>query len=619
LLKLRAPRTQPGEFRPDRSKIVQVGVYAMFGALLARATVLHLFPSKGESLHVIADNQYLREVELAPWRGSIYDRRGDAIAISIRRPSLAVNPRIFDPSASDVTRLARLLNMPAAKIRKIAAKTSYFAWLARQVDHRIADEVQSLDLPGLSVLREPSRYYPAGNAAAHLLGFTGLDNNGLTGLERQFEKDLRGQAFRIHAGKDARGRFIYREASGAAPEKSGNSLYLTLDRVIQEIAEDELAKGVRTAQAKKGIAIVSDPHTGRILALANYPGFDPNQGRKQPIAILQNHALVDTFEPGSVTKPFIIAKALELKKTSLGEVHDCGTGRLKIGRHVIHDDHPAGNLTTAETIIRSSNICTFRIAQKLGRELTHDTLNAFGLAGTGATLGFPGESTGRIGAADKWAAVRFANISFGHGFVITALELVQAFGALANGGRVMRPMIVDRVVSSDGLVVASAPPTTLGQPITAPTARVMRQLLSRVVTDKHGTAKAAAPIDYSAGGKTGTAQKVDPGIKGYAKDKYIASFVGFTPVADPHLVIYVLIDEPGRKPYYGGKWAGPVFSGIAQRSLKYLNVAPDVETPAAAVASKAGTSKPPVVGDDKGRVAGAKVNERDDRKQQRKM
>ena len=568
--------TQPGEFRRERAKVVTFGIYAAFGVVIARAFMLHLFPSQGKSLHNIADHQYQREIELAPYRGTIYDRRGDAIAISIRRPSLAVNPRTFDPTPEQAQKLGQILKLPPIKIMNLAKRRSHFAWIKRHLEKNIADSAAALGIPGLVILREPARFYPAGSSAAHLLGFTGIDNAGLSGLERQFDKDLRGQAFKVIATKDARGHFIFNEADGAAPEKTGNSLHLTIDRALQEIADDELEKGIKKANAKKGFAVVSDPHTGRILAVANYPAFDPNSPRKVPHWTTRNHAFLDLYEPGSVTKPFIIAAALEAGKTTLSETHDCENGSLRIGRAVIHDTHPASTLTTADTLIRSSNICTYKIANRLGREATWGALQRFGFGAALSGVGYPGQGHGRLSNWETWKPIRFANVAFGHGFLVSALELVQAMGAIANGGRLMQANLASKIVSSEGLVIASSPPKNLGQAVSPETARELRNLLQKIVTDEHGTASKAKTPSYTTAGKTGTAQKVEPGLKGYAKDKYLASFVGFAPVSDPHLVIYVVVDEPREKPYYGGTWAAPIFAAIAERGLRYLNVAPDI-------------------------------------------
>ena len=572
----RSPRTQPGQFCPGRARVVEAGAICVFIILALRAAILGLYTSENQILHSIADHQYQRQIELAPYRGSITDRKGEALAISVRRPSIAVNPHVFDPSPEQIDRIARILNMKTKEIRQIETKKSYFAWLARQLDRRVADEVIGLGIPGLSVIMEPARFYPIGSGAAQLLGFVGLDNNGLAGIEQQFDQILRGKSRKLKALKDARGQFIFDEADGVAPEKMGHSVQLTLDRVIQEIAEDELADGVRKARAKNGFAIVSDPHTGRILAVANYPGFDPNQTRKISLDLTRNHALSDVFEPGSVTKPFLISKAIDDRIARIDDVFDCEKGAMKIGKHTIRDDHPTDKLTVEETIIRSSNVCTFKIASRMGRDKVYGALSNFGFGRGTTSLGLPGMLTGRLSQPDKWAQIRFAATSFGYGFTVTGLELVQAMGAIANGGHLNTPSIVDKIVSADHAVF---PPPSTQSPIRVlrpETAREMRDTLKKVVTDPHGTASRAATKLYTVAGKTGTAKKADIRAGGYSKDKRLASFIGFAPFADPHLVVYVMIDEPGEKPYYGGLWAAPVFAGIVERSLRYLNVAPDV-------------------------------------------
>lgn len=590
----RARRTQPGDFRLDRASVVQYCIAGLIAVIASRAVVLALFPAQKVALQHIADNQYQRDIELAPYRGTIFDQRGEALAISVRRPSLAINPHQFHPTAAEISRLAHLLKIPAAKIRQLAKRKGYFVWIARQQDPKVVEQVLKLGLSGILQLTEPARFYPAGNAAAHLLGFISLDNTGLAGIERQLDKELRGQPFKVTASKDARGNFIFSETAGAMPEKMGNSVYLTIDKVVQEIAEDELAAGVKAAGAVRGFAIVSDPHTGRILALANYPTFDPNSSRSASVRDTRNSALVDTFEPGSIVKPFIIGTAIERKITKPQEMHDCDGGSLEIGRHIIHDTHGAEALSTADTLIRSSNICTYKIAAKMGRQATHEALINFGIGARSSLIGFPGEVGGRLSAWQQWANIRFANVAFGHGFLTTGLEMVQAMGALANGGHLMQPALIGRVVSSDGLVVRSTPTMAVRAVVSPATARVMRELLQLVVTDPHGTGRKAMSPLYTTAGKTGTAQKVDPGLHGYAKGKYIASFVGFAPVADPHLVIYVMIDEPGEKHYYGGDAAAPVFAHLAERSLKYLNVAPDIQVTNDRPLAPEGAPKAPV-------------------------
>ena len=570
----RRPRQQPGQLYKTRLGIVQWSILSLFGVLLVRAIMLHVFPSAEESLTNIADNQYSRRVELAPWRGTIFDRRGDPLAISIRKPSLAINPRVFSPSSSELDKLAGVLRLPSRHLRKIAAKKGYFAWVARQIDHRQAEQAKNLELKGLFEVNEPARFYPASEAGAHLLGFVGIDSNGLIGLERRFDRDLRGQSVHLTSGRDAYGNTIFSK-NAAIPEKTGNNVHLTIDRVIQEIAEEELVKGLKAAESSKGFAIVADPHTGRVLAVANYPRFDPNNTTKLNIKRTRNHAFADVFEPGSTTKPFVAAAAIDAGKTNIDAMHDCENGHLRIGRSVIHDTHPAKMLTTAQSIIESSNICIYKIAQKLGRTSTEEALRNFGIAGRSETRGIGWAGRGYLSPADKWRDIRFATVSFGQGLLTTGLELVQAMGVIANGGTLVKHSLIEKIVSSDGTIVGSSAQSQVRRVISPETAKAMRRTLQAVVDLEEGTGNNAAIPRWTTAGKTGTAQKVDPGIKGYAKDKYIASFLGFAPVKDPHLVVYVLVDEPKKKPYYGGVWAAPIFAGITERTLHYLNVAGD--------------------------------------------
>ncbi len=584
----------PGSFYDRRALGIQAVLYLGFLIILVRAIFLLFLSTNHRELAKIADKQYQRDFILAPSRGGIFDRRGDPLAISIQIPSIAINPRVFTPTKNELKTLSRLLHIKQSQMRIIKSKKNrYFVWLKRLVDPKIASEVQQLSIQGLYIIREPSRFYPTGAASANILGITGFDNSGLLGLEQQFNNDLRGERLKLSTTIDAHGKFIYEEKSGAAPLRTGHDLHLTLDRAIQEITAHELELGLQRAKAVRGFAIVSDPHTGNILAMASHPNFDPNE-RHLPVSqmSLRNSALADLFEPGSVVKPLVIATALDRGIIRPEELLNCENGSYKVGESVIHDTHPSETLSVAETLISSSNICTYKIAAKLGRELTSSSLVSFGLGRKEMSLGFPGQMTGRIPDWTQWKPIRFANVSFGHGFVVSGIELVQALGVIANGGRLMQPQLINRLVSSNGQIIKSAAVTSLGQIISPKTAKDLRSILAQVVTHPNGTGSKAKTRSYSTGGKTGTAQKVIPGVKGYAKDKYIASFIGFAPVEDPSLVIYVYVDEPREKPYYGGTWAAPIFSAIAERSLKYLNVAPDLTLfdPKATLSDKRTTS-----------------------------
>jgi cell division protein FtsI (penicillin-binding protein 3) len=423
----------------------------------------------------------------------------------------------------------------------------------------------------------------------------GSENQGLMGIERQFQNLLAGKTSAVSPSKDARGRTILYSSDMAAPDLPGHTIQLTLDHAIQEITEEALSAGVSAARAKSGFAIVTDPHTGKILALANVPTFDPNQISRVKTEYTRNFALLDLFEPGSTIKPFVVAGALEKKKTNINELHNCENGVYRAGGVVFRDDHPATLLTTADTIVRSSNICTFKIAERLGKQGLFDTLRNFGFAG-GISIPdmFPPAMRGHIAKPATWKPIRFANVAFGQGMTVTGIEMAMAYGALANGGNLMRPILVDRITSPSGEIVYASTPEATAHVLSIESARQMRDILARVVTDKQGTASKAITSEYTTGGKTGTAEKVDPVLKAYSAEKRIASFAGFAPVADPYLTIFVVIDEPGVKPAYGGLWAAPVFADIAERSLRYLNVAPDKKpkTEEGAVSPKTYSAKP---------------------------
>ena len=574
-----------------RASVLASILLAIFGGLIIRAAIIQLWPPSGDALRRIASRQYEQHLELAPYRGPVLDRNGHPLAISLKKPSIAINPRVFTPNTPQLKQLSQILDLPREKILEIAEKKAYFAWLKRKVEPPAAARVDALSLKGLYLVNEASRLYPLQSVAAHLIGAVGSDNQGLMGIEKQFQSILASKASAVRPSKDARGRTILYSSDLAAPDLPGHSIQLTIDLAIQEIAEEALANGVKSARAKSGFAIVTDPHTGKLLALANFPTFDPNNVALAKPEHMRNFALLDLFEPGSIMKPFVVAAALEHKKSNPEELHNCENGVYRVGGVVFHDEHPASTLTTAEVIIRSSNIGIFKIAERLGKGGLFEALHKFGFSG-GLSLpdSFPSSMTGHIASPSTWKPIRFANVAFGQGMTVTGLEMAMAYGAIANGGNLMRPTLVDRITSPSGDIVYAASPEATSHVISIETARQMRQILSRVVTDPHGTAHLAATIDYTTGGKTGTAEKVDPILKAYSSEKRVSSFAGFAPVADPYLVIYVMIDEPAVRPAYGGLLAGPVFSEIAERSLRYLNVAPDKVSKSAAVAR--GTERP---------------------------
>lgn len=548
-----------------------------FGLLVARTISLQIFPPSNSLLENIADNQYQKTINLASFRGTIFDRRKTPLAMSIKTPSLAVNPRIFSPTYNQKKQLANILSISKQKISALTKKNNYFAWLKRKVPHNIAEEVKKLKIKGVHYLVEPARYYPGRTIAANLLGFVGIDNTGLFGLEKMLDTQISGTIKNTIRLTDARGKTILTNSHSAKPQRPGLNLILTLDHVIQEITEEEISKWVKKSKAKRAYAIVADPHTGKIFSLANYPSFNPNKIHSLSLNNTINLAVSSLLEPGSITKPVIIASALEKKIINEHDLHYCEkTGRYQVEKNsFIHDDHPKDFMTTAEVVINSSNICTYKIAQMLGKKKTYFTLKNFGFSSGRKIIGLPGEHTGKITHWRTWESIRFANISFGQGFSTNGLEIIRAYSVFANGGYLIKPYIVERIESSSEEIFQGPPLVAKKRVLAHKTSQIMKKILERVILE--GTGKNASLNDFTAAGKTGTAEKFDLEQKNYSKNKRIASFVGFAPVKDPHLVAYIVIDEPQKKPYYGGKWAAPAFKNIMQRSLKYLNISPDKE------------------------------------------
>ncbi len=532
--------------------------------------MLAIFSDRRSTLDNMADRQYHEALDLAPWRGTIYDRRKFPLALSVRRPSLAINPRVFAPTRQQLRALARHLQHTPSSLTALAARQGYFAWLQRKVPPAVAEKTLALNLKGLYQITEPYRYYPLGEKFAQLIGYVGIDNTGLLGIEQQFESQLHGTRTALTLIKDARNQPVFYFPSQATPATSGATLHLTLDRVIQEISMEELAWGIERARARKGFVIVADPHSGRLLALANYPSFDPNKPRHINTSHLHNTAAATLYEPGSIVKPLVIAAALERGLTSMSNLHYCENGRLEVGNTAIRDDKPYAALTTEDILTYSSNICIYKLAQLLGAERLYQLYRDFGLSTAVNRMSLPGQARGRIDHFSKWSAIRFANISFGQGFAASGIELITAFNSIANGGKLMKPQLLERIEDGEGKTITIKTPQMIARVLQPETARQLRGALGRVVA--HGTGKLAALQHFRVGGKTSTAEVFDRKLKRYSKTRRIAGFIGFAPLADPHVTIYVSLFEPENTPRYGGKWAAPVFARIASRVLRYLNV-----------------------------------------------
>ncbi len=523
------------------------------------------------------ERRYREEIEVEAKRGNIYDRRGAELAVSVELDSVFADPVALRNNHIDAKQaaqaLAKVLGVSEATLLPKLESTRRFVWVKRRISPRESSELSALELlgKGLGMRKEPRRYYPNVTTAAHVLGFTNDQGQGVEGLERTFETRLHGAVDKVAAILDARGGVVFSEELTEGPRAQGHNLTLTLDREIQVVAERELELAVRSAEARAGHVVVMEPFTGEILALANYPTFNPNDPGAADPSARRNRAVTDRFEPGSVIKTFTVAGALAANAVGPSQRIDCEGGVLQVGEFPIRDTHKWDELTPAEILVYSSNIGTAKIGGALGRAGLFRALRRFGF-GQRTEVDLPAEAEGMLRHYKRWYDMDAATISFGQGMSATGVQLAAATSAIANGGRLMKPMLVSRVTDVQGNVVEEMTPTVRRQVVPSHVARLVGDMLTGV-TGPGGTGEAAAMEGYLVAGKTGTAQKADFTRGGYAPDAWTATFVGFVPANRPRLVISVVIDEPVIE-HYGGTIAGPVFRRVAAEALRHLGVPP---------------------------------------------
>ncbi len=537
------------------------------------ARLYHLQVVEQETYRRKAARQQQRVIDLAPPRGGIYDARGRALAVSVAVESaFAVPEEIADPTAA-AARIARVLKLDAGRLaRDLARREKDFVWVARQLDPPQAAALKALGLPGIGFLEESKRYYPMRSLAANVIGVVGTDHRGLEGLEAMYDGVIAGAPVRRTVLRDARLTAVLSPDFPFAEPEPGSDLHLTIDATIQQIAEAELARAVAEHRARWGTAIVLDPWSGAILAMATAPGFDPNDFKRFPESHRRNRAVADAFEPGSTFKMVTAAAALEANLVDPEDRFDCQLGSIVLAGVRIRDHKPFGSLSLREILAKSSNVGAIKVGLLAGRERLAGTIEAFGFgAATGVDL--PGESPGIVRPLTRWQPRSAAYISFGQEISVTALQLASAFAAVANGGTLYRPYAVGAVGRGEVAEPRRERPQELGHPIGAATARTLERLLESVVTD--GTGKAAAIPGYPVAGKTGTGQKAVPG-EGYSDRRVMASFAGFAPARRPAVLCLVVLDEPvGR--IHGGEAAAPAFARIVAQTLLYLGIPPERE------------------------------------------
>lgn len=568
-------------------------LYGLFGVgfLLLAVRAANLMVMTPEILEERVQRQHQTVVELSPQRGMLFDRNGRVLAVSVDATSVVADPREVqavdgrdDPAAREeaaanvreaARQLAPLLEVKESELREKLGRKNRFAWLGRQISDEAAAKIDALNLRGVFLRTEKRRAYPNRELAASILGFVNIEGRGLEGLERAWDDMLSGSSHRYVRMRDGRNRDVTSEAVVLRQSRGGGHLVLTLDLALQAAAESALRTGIIRTKAKGGFVLVLDPATGEILADAQQPGFNPNVFSRYDASVYKARVVTDVFEPGSTMKPFVVAAALEEGLIRPGEVFDCEGGRYKIGRHTIHDTHEYHALTVREIVKYSSNIGTAKIAERLGREKLHGWLKRFGF-GESTRSGLPGEVNGLLRSPKNWSRVALATHAFGQGMSVTGMQLATALGALANGGRLMKPWLISEVVDEFGNVTERGAPTELHPAVREDVARTVASMMVDV-TDAEGTAPLAGIPGYKVAGKTGTAQKVDPRTRRYGKGMYVSSFAGFLPADDPQLVIVASLDEPQGRWYYGGLVAAPIFRDVAMASIAYLGIPPTEE------------------------------------------
>jgi len=542
-----------------RSKFIVGAIAFGFVGLAGRAAWVQVFGN--EFFQKQGEVRFARTLELPANRGRILDRNGLLLATSVPVPSIWAIPEDVDREPAKLAQLAKLLELPRAELeRKLADEDRSFVWLKRQVDEPVAQQIAALDIKGIYQRKEYKRRYPEGEAAAHVVGFTNVEDHGQEGMELAFDKDLAGRPGSRRVIKDRLGRVV-EDVREQVPPVAGRDLQLSIDSKVQFFAYQKVRDAVVEHKAKAGSVVVLDSTTGEVLALANYPSYAPGKRQNLSGAQLRNRALTDTFEPGSTMKPFIAALALEKGLVRPESTIQTAPGRLQIGGSTISDAHPQGLLTVNQVIQKSSNVGTVKLAMQMQPREMWEMFSHLGF-GQKPQLDFPGAVSGKLRAHRTWRPIEQATMSYGYGLSASLFQLARAYTVFARDG----DLVPSTLLKAEG-------PAAGVRVVDATTAQAVRHML-HLVTISGGTAPKAQTMGYSVGGKTGTAHKQEG--RGYADRKYRGFFVGVAPVDSPRIVVAVMIDEPSGGKYFGGDVAAPVFSATVQQTLRLLGVQPDM-------------------------------------------
>ncbi len=546
--------------------LIGLALAAMAGRAVQLQIVRYDWLSEKASAQVESSQTYRGK------RGNIYDAKHRELAVSVDATSIAAYPPAVpaDQLKRTALSLGKVLHMdPNETATQLAADTT-FVWIKRHVVPKEVQAARALDLPGIDFLTEHSRFYPHRTLAAQVIGFSGMDGNGLEGIEFYYDNQLRGKEVQIRMLRDALGRGFDGERQRIGNDK-GNDIVLTIDSTIQFITEKALEEAVVENAGRSGIAVVMAPSTGAVLAIAHYPFFNPNAFGEYDRQVWRNRAITDPFEPGSTMKIFSAAAALEHGGYTKNSIFFCENGSYRVGGNTVHDTKKHGWLSLQQIVKFSSNIGAVKVGEMIGPVALYRTLLDFGF-GRKTRIDCPGETSGSLADYRSWTKIDAGTIAFGQGIAVSALQLTAAVAALANEGLLMRPFLVQAVTDPNGRLLHRYAPEPVRQAVSVRTANTVARMMHTVTTEG-GTGTRAALDGFSAAGKTGTAQKIDRETGRYSNRKYVSSFVGFAPMEKPAVVILVVVDEP-KKHHYGGTVAAPAFKKIAHETLDYLNVAP---------------------------------------------
>ncbi len=561
---------KPVRVSPERLNLLQFFFFLIFLTLLFQVLQLTIFYRS--PLLKRAQNQHRLTVDIPPLRGQVLDRSGQGLAINLKVPSIYAVPRIVrkEEKGPLAEELAGLLSLSRSFVDERLARDKAFIWLKRRVTTEEAEKITALNHPALGILYEYKRFYPHGTLLANLLGFTNVDSQGIEGIERMMDSELRGRAGKRFSRRDALGREIKAFEERTVPALDGHRVVLTIDRYLQYVTERALERAFQKWKAKGAIAILMNPRNGQILAMATRPTFDPNSPGGFPFENYRNRVLTDMFEPGSVFKIVTAAGVLSERKITMTEKVHCENGAWSWGLKTLHDVHPYGFLSFPEVFIKSSNIGTVKLALRLGPGKLHRYVKLFGF-GKKTGIDLDGEAPGYVRPPSEWSKTTPYAIPIGQEVMVTPLQLARAISFIANGGYLVKPYVVERVEDIHGVTLRKGEPSVEGPKLEPQVAELLKETLWRATEE--GTGKNARVKGIPVAGKTGTAQKILEGRKGYSHSNFVGSFIGFAPADHPLFSMVVMIDDP-KGAYYGGTVAAPVFSEVMEAALAHVGYAP---------------------------------------------